>query len=402
MASVINSNIASLNTQRNLSASQGALNTSIQRLSSGLRINTSKDDAAGLAISTRMDTQIRGANQAIRNSNDAISLTQTADGALASVADNLQRIRELAVQSSNSTNTTVDRAALNSEVAQLQAELQRTATQASFNGVKMLDGTFSNQSFQVGANAGEAINIASITNVQTSVMGLAYSTTSAVGALPPTVPPTTGTSTAAISAGGITINGIDIGAVPAVTGAASSAAASLQFGINVSQAINQLTAQTGVTATANATTGAITMTSVSATAANSVITIAGTGVAAAGLAAAATTAATTTTATTAVGSMDVTTMANAELTIATMDRALADVNTARANMGAIQNRFNAVISNLQTTAENITSAKSRIMDTDFAAETAKLSRGQILQQAGTAMLAQANALPNNVLSLLKG
>jgi len=401
MASVINTNIASLNTQKNLTASQASLNTSIQRLSSGLRINSAKDDAAGLAVSTRMETQIRGANQAARNANDAISLTQTADGALASVADNLQRIRELAVQSANSTNTTVDRAALNSEVVQLQAELQRTATQAGFNGLKMLDGTFANQSFQVGANAGEAINIPSITNAQTSALGLAYSST-VTGA----VPATSGTgpyTTTALAAGGITINGLDIGPIASSTGA-TAAAAQLAYGNNVAAAVNQLTSQTGVTATANATTGALTFTSVSASATGSAFTIGGTagGATATGLTLATTAAATVTTATTAVGSMDILSMANSELTIATMDRALADVNTARANMGAIQNRFNSVITNLTTMAENLTAAKSRIMDTDFAAETSKLARGQILQQAGTAMLAQANALPNSVLSLLKG
>src|SRR5690349_18158385 len=160
MSLVINTNVASLNAQRNLSSSQSSLATSLQRLSSGLRINSAKDDAAGLAISERFSTQIRGLNQAARNANDAISLAQTAEGALASVGDNLQRIRELAVQSANATNSSSDRAALQAEASQLVSEVQRVGTQTSFNGLKLLDGSFTSQAFQVGANAGETISIA--------------------------------------------------------------------------------------------------------------------------------------------------------------------------------------------------------------------------------------------------
>lgn len=171
MAQTINTNVASLNAQRNLNSSQSSLATSLERLSSGLRINSAKDDAAGLAISERMTSQINGLNQATRNANDGISLAQTAEGALSEVGNNLQRIRELAVQASNGTNSQEDRDALQAEVLQLQSEIQRVAEQTSFNGTKLLDGSFSGVAFQIGANAGETINISSIANAQTASLG---------------------------------------------------------------------------------------------------------------------------------------------------------------------------------------------------------------------------------------
>src|SRR5688572_17006548 len=206
MPQVINTNIASLNAQRNLNKSQGALNTSLQRLSSGMRINSAKDDAAGLAISERFTAQIRGLNQAVRNSNDGISLAQTAEGALGEVTNNLQRVRELAVQSVNATNSASDRAAMQQEVSQLIAEIDRVASQTNFNGVKLLDGSFSSQDFQVGANVGETISVASIANATKAGLGLdngtAVRTSTAVGST-------------ALNAGDVTINGHDIGAVAA-------------------------------------------------------------------------------------------------------------------------------------------------------------------------------------------
>lgn len=277
MAAVINTNIASLNAQRNLGMSQANLSTSIQRLSSGLRINSAKDDAAGLSIATRMDSQIRGSNVAIRNANDAISYSQTADSALGSVTDTLQRMRDLAVQSSNATNNAGDRLNLNAEFTQLQAEVTRVTGNTKFNGNVVLNGTAN--TFQVGADTTDTI---------------------------------------------------------AVTG-------------------TDLTAATSKTAiAADATTN------------------------------------------------DVTTAAKASLAMTAIDTALNEVNTERATFGAVQNRFNSVVSNLQSRVENTSAAKSRIMDADFAAETANLTRGQILQQAGTAMLAQANSLPNGVMALLRG
>ena len=183
MPQIINTNIASLNSQRNLNSSQSALGVALQRLSSGLRINSAKDDAAGMAIAERFTAQIRGLNQASRNANDGISLAQTAEGSLAEVANNLQRIRELAVQSANATNSTTDRAALQAEVTELVAEISRVSTQTSFNGVTLLDGSFTSQQFQVGANANQTITIASISSARTTDLGASYSASIAGGAV---------------------------------------------------------------------------------------------------------------------------------------------------------------------------------------------------------------------------
>ena len=264
MASVINTNIASLNTQRSLSASQNSLHTSLARLSSGLRINSSKDDAAGLAIATRMDGQIRGQTVAIRNANDALSYAQTAEGAVSKVTDALQRMRELAVQSINGSNSTSDRANLDAEFQQLALEITRLGTQ-KFNNVAIF-GTAN--TFQIGADSGDTITVAAT-------------------------------------------------AASTITG-------------------------------------------------------------------------------------DVTSAANATTALGAIDTALDTANSNRAKLGAVQNRFDSVVSCLQTSVENVSAAKSRIMDADFATETANMTRGQILQQAGTAMLAQANTLPNGVLALLRG
>lgn len=385
MAAVINTNVASLNAQRNLTASQNSLNTSIQRLSSGLRINSAKDDAAGLAISERMSSQIRGLNQAVRNANDGISLAQTAEGALSEVGNNLQRIRELAVQSSNATNSNSDRAALQAEVGQLLNEIDRVANQTSFNGVKLLDGSFSGAVFQVGANAGESITISSVTDANIAALGSV--TQASGGALSVAASGLTGFATA-IAAGGVTVNGVDIGAI----GGASSAAERAGQLVN---AINNVSQQSGVGASYDAATGQITLTSAAA------ITIAGTTNSAtvAGYANGSIGSATTTTGIT---TLSVGSYTGAQLAIQQVDSALSTINTTRANLGAIQNRFTSVVTSLQTTSENLSASRSRIQDADFAMETANMTRGQILQQAGTAMLAQANSLPNTVLQLLRG
>jgi flagellin len=384
MAQVINTNVMSLNAQRNLSTSGGSLATALQRLSSGLRINSAKDDAAGLAISERFTTQIRGINQAVRNANDGISLAQTAEGALAEVGNNLQRIRELAVQSSNATNSNSDRNALQAEVGQLLNEIDRVANQTSFNGVKLLDGSFSGAVFQVGANAGETITVASITDANTAAIGSVSQATGA--ALSVAASSLTGYGTA-IAAGGVTINGVDIGAI----GGASSAAERAGQLVN---AVNNVSAQTGVGASYDSATGQMTLTSAAA------VVVAGTTNSAtvAGWANATVGSVSTTTG---INSLSVASFAGAQLAISLADSALTTVNTARANLGAIQNRFTSVVSNLQTGAENLTASRSRIQDADFAQETASLTRAQILQQAGTAILAQANAVPQNVLSLLR-
>ena len=386
MASIINTNISSLTAQRNLSSSQNALATSMQRISSGMRINSAKDDAAGLAISERMTSQIKGLTQASRNANDGISLAQTAEGALGTIGNNLQRIRELAVQSRNATNSTDDRAALQKEVGQLKAEIDRVANTTSFNGTKLLDGSFTSQKFQVGANQGETVNVSGIANANTAALGSwtsvdTYSATT-TGAAP--------AGFGGITANAFTINGMGIGAVVAGTDAATQ-------GANVAAAINKKSAETGVVATA-AGTGAITLTSSGSTPITVGGTLTNTGLTAS------TTAATITaagSAQTGFAGLSVDTVDGADNAMLAMDAALKSVNAARADLGAIQNRFESVVSNLSTTTENLSASRSRIQDADFAAETASMSRSQILQQAGTAMVAQANQLPQSVLSLLK-
>lgn len=494
MAAVINTNIASLNAQRNLSTSQSSLNTSLQRLSSGLRINSAKDDAAGLAISDRMTSQIRGMTQATRNANDGVSLAQTAEGALSSSGDILQRIRELAVQSSNATNSSSDRQALQTEVGQLSSELNRIAQTTSFNGQALLDGTMGTANFQVGADANQLIS-ANGANFLTNTYGnnrvqndataaklgtAATPATNVVAAQAVTINgklgsstyTTTATDTAksiaaavnqktgstgvtatakteanlALTASGAysfqiasdnnaTTNPVN---VSFSVGAGGNSATDFAAGIN---AINAQSAKTGVTAqydtvnggiklsntngsdiviTDNVTTTpaainvstydvkgikntAVNAAGVSATANGTVtfdsdssfsVTDAGSGLGLAKSGAASKLAA--------VSDIDVTSFDGAQLALKIADAALSTVNSQRAQYGALQSRFSSAISNLQSTTENLSSSRSRIVDTDFASETANLTRGQILQQAGTAMLAQANSLPNGVLSLLRG
>ncbi|UTW46383.1 flagellin [bacterium SCSIO 12696] len=385
MAQTINTNIASLTAQRNLNNSQNALNTSLQRLSSGLRINSARDDAAGLAISERFTSQIRGLNQAARNANDGISLAQTAEGALSEVTNNLQRIRELAVQSSNATNSASDRTALQQEVTQLLNEIDRVANQTQFNGVNLLDGSFSGALFQVGANAGETIAIASTVDANTAALGSVSQASG--GALSVAASGLTGFGTA-IAAGGVTINGTDIGAITAASSAQERAG-------QLVNAINNVSQTTGVGASFDSATGQLTLNS------NATIAVAGTTNSAtvAGFANAA--AIGTVTTTTGIDTLTVANFAGAQTAISLVDSALTSINGARANLGAVQNRFDSVVRSLQTTSENLSASRSRIQDADFAAETAALTRGQILQQAGTAALAQANALPQNVLALLQ-
>lgn len=493
MAMVINTNISSLNAQRQLAGSANKLGTAMERLSSGLRINSAKDDAAGLAISSRMTTQITGLNVAQRNANDGISLAQTAEGALSTIGNNLQRIRELAVQSRNATNSSDDRAALQKEVEQLKSEIDRVAETTSFNGTKLLDGSFTNKSFQVGANQGERIDIASIVNASTGQLGEWTSVSQPAAAVTAAAP--TGTIAGAavkasvtVNAAGLeadtvtnnwTLNGKDIsfasGAAiadtvanantaltnagitdftavvdgtgikfeaavagtqtpPVVTGIKAGGAATqvagaaigdavfaastfkvngtdISVGVTVGaanrtndlvKAINDQSASTGVTA--SVADGKLKL----ETTGNLVIAFGATGGAtdAAGLLKEAGLTAQSALATqpavkTGFSQLDISSVAGADNAILAMDAALKSVNSARADLGAIQNRFESVVSNLATTAENLTESRSRILDTDFAVETANLSSAQVLQQAGTAMVAQANQLPQNVLSLLR-
>ena len=488
MASVINTNVASLNAQKNLVKSQTALETALQRLSSGMRINSAKDDAAGLAIASRFTSQINGLNQAARNANDGISLTQTAEGAMGEITNNLQRIRELAVQSLNASNSGSDRTALDSEVQQLKAEIDRVSQQTAFNGVKLLDGSFSTQTFQVGANQGETISVTSITSLRTYALGQGYGA-SQTGTTLAAATGITGAGQLTFTANSKTYDvyqGVNIGGdaqslanavnsvgVPGVTatavagtvtggyadtGAVTAGSATLTLngkaialnitGVGVTDvantisAVNLNSAATGVSAVASgagiklnavdgrnitlayangtatvataddiglgngagAVVAATTFSSYNLTysgdASLPALTIGGT--AAANVKGQANGVLTPATTGTQVAQLDVTTVANANTALASIDNALSTVNSARGAMGAYQNRFGSAIANIATTAENLSASRSRIQDADYAAETASMTKNQILQQAGTAMLAQANALPNNVLTLLKG
>ncbi|MGB5258600.1 MAG: flagellin, partial [Woeseiaceae bacterium] len=471
----INTNVASLNAQRNLGRSQGMLNQSLERLSTGLRINSAKDDAAGLAISERFTTQIRGLNQAVRNANDGISLAQTAESALAELTNNLQRIRELAVQSANATNSSSDRAALDAEVQQRIAEIDRIASQTSFNGQKVLDGSFGNAQFQIGANVGETISVSLNTGVRASQIGtIAEKTGVAVG-------------TGQLNAGGLTIkvgqsetvavgasvagaaNGQTISSayakaeainssnVAGLTATAQNSVAeavafsdvtlgtsgSYQLTVNdqvvfaettdgavvtandVAAAINLNTGVTGVTATVDAATGIMTFDTLDGRDINVVEAItlgggSGTGVNAnveavtAGVIKGTVTLSANETiqlggaqeteigfadsesitkSAEALASVNVLNVANSNNAMKRIDSALTAVSSLRSNFGAIQNRFESTISNLQAVSENLAASRGRIQDADFAAETASLTKAQILQQAGVAVLSQANAQP---------
>ena len=398
---VINSNIMSLNAQRNLSNTGADLATSLQRLSSGLRINSAKDDAAGLAISERFTTQIRGMDQAARNANDGISLAQTAEGAMGEIGNNLQRIRELAVQSRNATNSASDREALNKEAQQLKAEIDRVATQTSFNGVKLLDGSFQDQTFQVGANQGETITVASITDASSDALGTWNSvatanTTASSGAFADV------TLAAANDEFSITVDGETAVAITAAGANEVVDAAA----IDAELASNAATLEAaGITFTGSAADGDLAFSKADGSAFDVVVAndagadgfagadfATGTNSVDNGAAAAAQIG---------FGDLDISTVEGADAAMLAMDGALTALNTARADMGAVQNRFSSVVANLSSNSENLSAARSRIQDADFAKETAQLTRNQILQQAGTAMLAQANQAPQGVLSLLR-
>ncbi|MGB4484243.1 MAG: flagellin, partial [Pseudomonas veronii] len=400
MASTINTNINSITAQRNLTASASSLATSMQRLSSGLRVNSAKDDAAGLAIAERMNTQVKGLTVAARNANDGISLSQVAEGALGKVSDMLQRMRELTVQAGNATNSKSDRAALQAEVSQLRDEIDRVAKQTSFNGTKLLDGTFAGAVFQVGANAGENITVGALTNA--SVNGLSkveYATASgAVLAGSGTI-----TNLTAVSGGlAITVSGqtTDLGALDAAN------STSERLG-QVVEAINRKSTDTGLTAflqgdetsgyTIQFRSDALTTSGTAETA----ITLSGFTAASTGVAASTTFAAASGTAQTGIDTLTVTTQADAWVSLKKIDSALDQINSSRATLGALQSRFENSVSNISIMVENTSAARGRIVDADFALETSNLSRTQILQQAGTAMVAQANQLPQQVLQLLK-
>ena len=488
MAMSINTNISSVTAQRSSNKVQDQLSTAMSRLSSGLRINSAKDDAAGLSISERFTTQIRGLNTATRNANDAISLAQTAEGALGSVGDNLQRIRELAVQAANATNSSSDRAALQSEAAQLISEVQRVGSQTSFNGIKLLDGSFLSQAFQVGANAGETISVNSIVDARTSALGshsltadgtitgnvvtaasgaVTNGVTAAVAGTNFTITTPAGTSspiTYAANAGAdaiataINTGGANIGVTATASNSAVlsgvSTAGTLSFTLNgqavsavvadqndlssLVSAINGVAGTTGVTATFTSTSAknSITLSTTdgrninlqdyaSTGGATETVSFGGTtltegttvsAVKTGTIALSSTKGAISTANASAqvfgsagvnnssfssLAAVDLTTATNASTALSVVDASLSQINSSRADLGAIQNRFSSTISNLQTASENLAASRSRIQDADFASETANLSRAQVLQQAATAMVAQANQLPQQVLSLLR-
>ena len=396
----INTNVMSMNAQRNLISSQGALATSMQRLSSGLRVNSAKDDAAGLAIAERMNAQVKGLNVAARNANDGISLAQTAEGALGKVGDMLQRMRELAVQSANATNSSDDRDALQAEVKQLTDEIDRVSQQTSFNGKKILDGSFTAATFQVGANAGDNITIGSLANTTADNLStVAYAElTETVTAADITAFDTEiadGTLTITVGSG----TAVELGAIAA----ASSETERLG---QVVEAINRKTGETGVSAYLvdnEDGTFDVEILSSKLDSAGDPETLAFAGFAAAdtGITSDGTDVLAATDDLTGISSVDVTSEKGAYIAIKKLDAALDDVNSARATLGAVQSRFENAVSNIQIGVENLSASRGRIMDADFAKETASLSRAQILQQAGTAMVAQANQIPQGVLSLLR-
>jgi len=505
MALTINTNIASLTAQRNLTESQGSLSTSLERLSSGLRINSAKDDAAGLAISERFTAQIRGLNQGVRNANDGISLAQTAEGALSEVTNNLQRIRELAVQSANATNSASDRATLQAEVAQLISEIDRVSNNTTFNNINLLDGSFTSQTFQVGANSGETISIASIVDSRTSSIGsytlssagtaagnvtTAANDLTAGNALSANTAAFTITTDAGTSsnitynanssmqevAAAINTGAASLGVTATATNSAflydfdnssstESVTFDLEYGGNTSAqvaisatgvtssdlstliaAINGQAGTTGITASSETVTvSGTSYTGIKLTAtdgrnigienfnssggANMSLAADNIGTNAQDLLDGSTDSAfkigTLTLSSTegpitlangatdvfatasaqssfsSVNTVSVATSSGATAALAVIDSALDAINSGRGTLGAYQNRFESVVTSSQVAAENLSASRSRILDADFASETAALTKSQILQQSGIAMLAQANAIPQNVLALLQ-
>lgn len=403
MAQVINTNVMSLNAQRNLNTTSASLSTTIQRLSSGLRINSAKDDAAGLAISERFSTQINGLDQASRNANDGISLAQTAEGAMGEITNNLQRIRELSVQSANATNSDEDRSALQSEVTQLLKEIDRVANQTNFNGTNLLDGSFAGALFQVGANSGQTINVGSI--VDANVDSLGTSSFSASGTIAASQVSGTASADTTLSGLGISVTDAD-GNTSNIALGKITVESGESYNDAIAAAINDKLDQTGVYASVE-DDGSISLNSVKAgqtfsfgaSGASGYASDATSGTNGLAITAQAETALSTTSQH--AEDIDVTSFVGASRALEIVDKALKNVTSARADMGAVQNRFTSTIANLSTTSENLSASRSRIMDADYASETAELSRSQILQQAGTAMLAQANSSTQNVLSLLR-
>jgi len=479
--SVINTNISAIAAQNSLRTTGLAQSNAMERLSTGIRINSAKDDAAGLAISTRMTANIRGIAAAIRNANDGISLTQTAEGSLSAIGDNLQRIRELAVQSSNTGNNATDRAALNAEATQLISEIDRVASNAKFNGINLLDGTFQNQPLQVGSgnDSNDRISL-SIGNAKASALGVSAGTSyltkqegtavvdytlelavgdltingiqvgksmndgvstasatasgiskanainaiSSVTGVTATISATTTTGAASadktkvVDAEDILINGVDIGAI-------DTSGTDVEHAARIAAAINAKTTETGVTATFDTGTSTISLAAVDGR--NIIVGGTADGEAASGIDMDTYTSTITLTSSNDAGitvagtqtgldavamdggyieadaaaGVDLTSASSSQSSLSTLDRAINTITDSRAAMGAYQNRLTASISNLETSSMNLQASRSRILDTDYAKETTNLAKTQIITQAATAMLAQANQSSQSVFALLK-
>lgn len=396
MALTVNTNVASLNTQRNLNTSSNALATSLQRLSTGSRINSAKDDAAGLQIANRLTSQVNGLGVAVKNANDGISLAQTAEGALQQSTNILQRMRDLSLQSANGSNSDSERDALNSEVAQLKKELDRISNTTTFGGRKLLDGSFGTTSFQVGSAANEMISVGIDEMSSTSLKGTYFETTSTAAATAP-VSGAASTLTFTATFSDATTKAIEVeleGTETAAQVAEKVAAGVNDANIGIGAFVNA--AGTGIEYVSKAVddgTGTL-------VAHVDILALDAAGVAEVGNLGFATGTMAAGTADE-VSEIDITTAKGAQTAVLVIDDALKLIDSQRADLGAVQNRFDNTIANLQNISENVSAARGRIQDTDFAAETANLSKNQILQQAGTAILAQANQLPQAVLSLLQ-
>ncbi|EMN7026778.1 flagellin [Pseudomonas aeruginosa] len=383
MALTVNTNIASLNTQRNLNNSSASLNTSLQRLSTGSRINSAKDDAAGLQIANRLTSQVNGLNVATKNANDGISLAQTAEGALQQSTNILQRMRDLSLQSANGSNSDSERTALNGEVKQLQKELDRISNTTTFGGRKLLDGSFGVASFQVGSAANEIISVG-IDEMSAESLNGTYFKADGGGAV--TAATASGTVDIAIGiTGGSAVNvKVDMkGNETAEQAAAKIAAAVNDANVGIGAFTDGAQISYVSKASADGTTSAV-----------SGVAITDTGITGAGTT-------TFTEANDTVAKIDISTAKGAQSAVLVIDEAIKQIDAQRADLGAVQNRFDNTINNLKNIGENVSAARGRIEDTDFAAETANLTKNQVLQQAGTAILAQANQLPQSVLSLLR-
>ena len=398
MALTVNTNVASLNTQRNLNNAAGALNTTMQRLSTGSRINSAKDDAAGLQIANRLGSQVSGLNVAVKNSNDGISMAQTAEGALQQSTNILQRMRDLSLQAANGSNADSERTALNDEVTQLKKELDRISNTTTFGGRQLLDGNFGTTSFQVGAAANEMISVSIGEMSSKSLEGTYFQKEfgAATGA------DVTASGTATVSIGTVSADGV---------AKTVSVKVALKVGddedavtAKIAAAVNDANVGIGVNKDDTGTLQATIRDSGQASPAPAVSAIAvdfGSVTGGGTFTALAFDAATDKVDTNTVSDIDISSAAGAQSAVLVIDDAIKQIDSQRAELGAVQNRFENTIANLQNIGENVSAAKGRIQDTDYAAETAALSKNQILQQAGTAILAQANQLPQAVLSLLQ-